>query len=173
MKVLTKSVIFENQEFVLIKNQHEGRTYYGTIPCTELDNEGRMKRELNGVQMRISFESAADALNNRRIDVAMTRILDGFKAQGMDIYEAMAAMIQTEEYANLYKHLPTQGRETGPPIERRNNMKYRINYLHKFLHQAMWREKNETVTLEELHDVLDYMEKNGSTYKLVSIIPVA
>ena len=102
MKVLTRCVIFEDQKFALIKDQHEGRTFYGTIPYTELDENGRMKRELNGVQMRISWESPADALNNRRIDVAMSRILDGFKAQGMDIYQAMAAMVQTEEYAKLY-----------------------------------------------------------------------
>lgn len=102
MKVLTKCVIFEGQEFVLIQNSHEGRTYYGTIPRTELDESGRMKRELNGVQMLISWESPADALNNRRRGVAMSRIIEGFKAQGMDIYEAMKAMIQTEEYASLY-----------------------------------------------------------------------
>lgn len=103
MNVLSRNVIFEGQAFALIKGQHDGRTFYGTIPYTELDESGRMKRELNGIQMRISWESAADALNNRRIDVAMSRILDGFKAQGMDIYQAMEAMIQTEEYANLYK----------------------------------------------------------------------
>lgn len=102
MKVLTKCVIFENQNFVLVQNQHENRTYWGTIPYCELDENGRMKRELNGIQMRISFESAADALNNRRIDVAMSRIIDGFKAQGMDIYQAMEAMLQTEEYKKLY-----------------------------------------------------------------------
>ena len=102
MKVLTKCVIFEGQEFVLIQNSHEGRTYYGTIPYTELDESGRMKRELNGVQIQISWESPADAMNNRRRDVAMSRILEGYKAQGMDIYQAMAAMVQTEEYARLY-----------------------------------------------------------------------
>lgn len=103
MKVLCRDVIFEDQHFVLVREYHEGRPYWGTIPFSELDCDGRMKRELNGVQMRISFESAGDALNNRRIDVALGRLLDGFKAQGMDMMEAMAAMIQTEEYANLYK----------------------------------------------------------------------
>ena len=51
-------------------------------------------------------------------------------------------------------------------------MKYRINYLQKFLHQTMWRERYEIVTLEELADVLGYMEKNNRIYKLVSILPV-
>lgn len=103
MKVLTTHVIFEGQEFALIRSEHEGKTFWGTIPYTELDASGRMKRELNGIQMRISWESAADALNNRRIDVAMSRILDGFKAQGMDMMQAFEAMIQTEEYRKLYE----------------------------------------------------------------------
>lgn len=102
MKVLTKCVVFEGQEFVLIQNEHEGRRYWGTIPRVELDSDGRLKRELNGAHMRISWESPADALNNRRIDVAMSRLLDGFKSQGMDLYEAMKAMVQTEEYKHLY-----------------------------------------------------------------------
>lgn len=102
MKVLTKRVNFEGQEFVLIKDTQNGKTFYGTIPYTELDSEGRMKRELNGIQMRISFENAAEALNNRRIAVAGDRILEGFKKQGMDLMQAIEAMAQSEEYKALY-----------------------------------------------------------------------
>ena len=102
MKVLTKSVVFEGQEFVLIKSEHEGRTYYGTIPCTELDDHGCLKRVLTGVDMRISWENPAEALENRRRDVVMGRLLDGFKKQGMDTMEAFEAMAQCEEYRQLY-----------------------------------------------------------------------
>lgn len=102
MKVLTKRVNFEGQEFVLIKDTQNGKTFYGTIPYTELDSEGRMKRTLNGIQMRISFENPAEALNNRRIAVAEDRILEGFKQQGMDLMEAIEAMVQTAEYQALY-----------------------------------------------------------------------
>jgi len=102
MKVLTKHVLFEDQEFVLVENYHEGKKYWGTIPYKELDREGRMRRELNGIEMRISFVSAADALNNRRIDVALSRLVEHFKSHGMDIYEALAAVVETEEYKQLY-----------------------------------------------------------------------
>ena len=102
MKVITKSVIFEGQEFVLIKSAHEGKTYYGTIPCAELDEKGCLKRVLNGAEMRISWEGPAEALENRRRDVVMTRLLDGFQQQGMDMMEAMMAMAQCDEYKKLY-----------------------------------------------------------------------
>ena len=103
MKVLTKCVIFEDQKFFLIEDQHEGRRYWGTIPYSFVGSDGRMVKEINGVQMRMSFESAGDALENRRKDVVMGRLLDGFKAQGMDSYEAMQAMMNCEEYQQLYK----------------------------------------------------------------------
>ena len=102
MKVLTKCVIFEDQKFFLIEDQHEGRRYWGTIPYSFVGSDGRMVKEINGVQMRMSFESPADALENRRKDVVMSRLLSGFKAQGLDLYEAMAAMMECEEYQQLY-----------------------------------------------------------------------
>lgn len=102
MKVITKCVMIEDQKFFLIEDQHEGRKFWGTIPYSEVGSDGRLLRVLNGIQMRISWEGAGDALNNRRIDVALGRMLEGFKAQGMDIYEAMAAMVATDEYKALY-----------------------------------------------------------------------
>ena len=102
MKVITKHCLFEGQDFVLIQDHHEGRPFWGTIPRSALDSEGRMIRPMNGVEMRISWVSAGDALNNRRIDVALSRLIDGFKAQGMDLYEALAAVVETEEYQALY-----------------------------------------------------------------------
>ena len=66
-----------------------------------------------------------------------------------------------------------QKEEHNTPTKRRNEMKYRINYLHKPLHQEMWREAHEIVTtLEKLKGTLEYMEKNSKSYKLVSILPV-
>lgn len=102
MKVLTKCVVFEGQEFALIKSEHEGKPFWGTIPYTELDSRGCMKRTLNGAEMRISFENAAEALENRRRDVVMSRLLDGFKAQGMDDIEAFMALAKCAEYKALY-----------------------------------------------------------------------
>lgn len=102
MRVLTKSVLIENQEFVLVTNEHEGRTYFATIPYEALDENGCMKREMNGGEMCISFENAGGAINNRKKQVVMTRLLEGFKSEGMEEMDAFKAMIQCEEYKALY-----------------------------------------------------------------------
>ena len=102
MKVLTKCVIFEDQKFFLIEDQHEGRRYWGTIPYSFVGSDGRMIRAINGIEMRMSGEGAGDALENRRRDIVMSRLLNGFKAQGMTEYEAFAAMANCEEYQKLY-----------------------------------------------------------------------
>jgi len=72
MKVITKCVNIENQEFVLVKfkSNIDGTEWYGTIPYTELDEKGCMKRELNGFEMCIA-ENPAKALD-RRIDMIKT-----------------------------------------------------------------------------------------------------
>ena len=56
MEVLTKCVDFENEKFVLFKDKKAGLPeyykngeYYGTIPYTELDENGKLKRRLNGL----------------------------------------------------------------------------------------------------------------------------
>lgn len=102
MKVLTKCVEFEGQRFFLIEDEHEGRRYWGTIPYSFIGSDGRMIKEINGIQMRASFESAGDALNNRRKDIVMDRLLSGFMAMGMDEFQAMKAMMACEEYQQLY-----------------------------------------------------------------------
>lgn len=102
MKVLTKVVDIDNQEFVLIADTHDGRKYYGTIPYSELDESGRMKRALNGAQMCISFNSPAEAIDNRKRDIVMKRIVERFEAQGLDRMSAVMAMVETEEYKALY-----------------------------------------------------------------------
>lgn len=84
MKVLTKHVLLEEEKFVLIMDEHEGQTYYGTIPYTELDETGRMKRPLNGFEMAISFDSIGDALNNRIRHIKQTRLFYKYLLEGMD-----------------------------------------------------------------------------------------
>lgn len=81
MKVLTKSVVIENREFVLITDTANGRRWFGTIPHEELDEHGRMKRELNGIQMRISFESVNDALMVRHADILIDKLLPRFEKE--------------------------------------------------------------------------------------------
>ena len=50
MEVLTKCVDFENEKFVLFKDKKAGLPeyykngeYYGTIPYTELDENGKLR----------------------------------------------------------------------------------------------------------------------------------
>ena len=66
MEVLTKCVVIENEKFVLIRDKKEGLPecykngeYYGTIPYTELDENGKLKRQLNGFE--IGIENSAEA----------------------------------------------------------------------------------------------------------------
>ena len=84
MKVLTKSVLIEGEEFALIKDSCERGEYLGTIPYTELNEEGRMKRALNGFEIAIEFinvhESLGAAINaaikNRKDKILTKRFLE-------------------------------------------------------------------------------------------------
>jgi len=51
MRVRTQKVNIESQNFVLIEDTQNGKHFFGTIPYTELDENGCMKRALNGFQM--------------------------------------------------------------------------------------------------------------------------
>lgn len=96
MKVVTKSVIIENEEFVLIKDTDTNYgEYYGTIPYTELDEEGKMKRELNGFEICVEH-TIAEALERRRLSIIRNRLIDKFVAQGMD---RIAATVKAFEIA--------------------------------------------------------------------------
>ena len=88
MKILTKHVVLENEEFVLIQDEHEGQIYYGTIPYTELDENGKMKRPLNGFEIAISFDSIGDALNNRVRKIKQRQLFYKYLIEGMDQEQA-------------------------------------------------------------------------------------
>lgn len=77
MKVLTKNVLIEGEEFFLISDIHEGQKYYGTIPYSEVEN-GRLKRQLNGFEMCISFEGIPQAIERREKHILIER----FKKEG-------------------------------------------------------------------------------------------
>ncbi len=55
MKVVVKRVLIENEEFVLVKDDSSNGVYYGTISYGELDDNGKLKRQLNGYDMAIVF----------------------------------------------------------------------------------------------------------------------
>lgn len=80
MKVLTKNVNIENKEFVLVQgsnakyhNKRENNdTFYGLIPYDEIDENGRMKRTLNGFEMGIA-DSISEAIENVRVGIKIDK----------------------------------------------------------------------------------------------------
>ena len=101
MKVITKYVNIEGREFYLITDEHNGEKYYGTIPY-ENTREGVLIKGMNGAQMCISFKSPAEALDNRKKDIVMNRILDRLEKTGLSRMDAVIAMIDDPEYQALY-----------------------------------------------------------------------
>ena len=80
MKVLTKNVNIENKEFILVQgsdakyhNKRENNnTFYGLIPYDEIDEQGRMKRALNGFEMGIA-DSISETIENVRDNVKIEK----------------------------------------------------------------------------------------------------
>lgn len=79
MEVITKCVVIENEKFVLIRDKKEGLPecykngeYYGTIPYAELDEHGKLKRQLNGFEIGIEA-SAGEALRSRLIQIRLKK----------------------------------------------------------------------------------------------------
>lgn len=101
MKVLTKHVVIEEKEFYLISDVHEDQKYYGTIPY-ENTKDGVLIKGMNGAQMCISFNSIPEALENRRRDILLNRILDKYESSGLSRQEAVYAMLEDPEYHALY-----------------------------------------------------------------------
>lgn len=89
MKVLTKYVVIGNQEFVLIKDEHRGHTYYGTIPYSEIDEKGCMKRELNGHEMCITFNGVSDAIVQRENRIKVDRYRENHSKAEVYMFIAM------------------------------------------------------------------------------------
>ena len=93
MKLITRYVEIENQEFCLIKDTQtdcngERYTYYGTIPYTEVDEHGCLKRQLNGFDMCIA-DTAQQALARREQDIKVTKAINEFIALGFSTDEAI------------------------------------------------------------------------------------
>ena len=80
MKVLTKNVNIENKEFVLVQSsdakyhnkRENNNTFYGLIPYDEIDEQGRMKRALNGFEMGIA-DSISETIENVRDNVKIEK----------------------------------------------------------------------------------------------------
>ena len=89
MKVISKCLVVEDEKFVLIEDKCVNLEYYGTIPYSELDEAGRMKRGLNGFEMCVSFDGIASAIKQREIRVKQDRLIDKYLAEGMDKISAI------------------------------------------------------------------------------------
>lgn len=79
MEVITKCVVIENEKFVLIRDKKEdlpecykNGEYYGTIPYAELDEHGKLKRQLNGFEIGIE-SSAGEALRYRMLQIRLKK----------------------------------------------------------------------------------------------------
>ena len=70
LKVLTKNVSIHDEHFVLVKITRidNGMEFIGTIPYSELDEKGCMKRELNGFEMCLA-DSIPHALTLREDEI--------------------------------------------------------------------------------------------------------
>ena len=79
MEVVTKCVVIENEKFVMIKDKkadlpenYKNGEYYGTIPYAELDEHGKLKRQLNGFEIGIE-SSAGEALRYRMLQIRLKK----------------------------------------------------------------------------------------------------
>ena len=70
LKVLTRLVNIHDEKFVLVQLTRidNGMKFIGTIPYTEIDEHGRMKRELNGFEMQLA-DDIPHALEHRRWEI--------------------------------------------------------------------------------------------------------
>lgn len=102
MKVLVKRVTIQNEDFVLIEDTDKkyGR-FFGTIPYSELDSEGRMKRPLNGFEMCVSGKSRGDCIRRRAEKIVSKRLMNFYKEQGFNEIECLKKTIENEEYRKI------------------------------------------------------------------------
>ncbi len=78
MTILTKNVIIENKAFYLIQSEYDGKTFYGTIAHNET------KKQLNGAEMCISYESIADAIEHRKRNIIINEYLEANKLDPLE-----------------------------------------------------------------------------------------
>lgn len=96
MKVVTRSVIIENEEFALIKDTDENYgEYYGTIPYTELNAEGKMKRALNGFEICVEH-TIGEALERRKTKILRDRKIKEYLDMGFDQMTALKKAFEIE-----------------------------------------------------------------------------
>lgn len=102
MKVITKRITIEDQDFVLIKDHDKNYgEFYGTIPYTELNEVGGMKRPLNGFEMCVSNNDVNDAIIRRTESLVSKRLMKLYKENGYDEMTALMMVFDSDEYKNI------------------------------------------------------------------------
>lgn len=72
METITKKVTIEGMNFALVKEPAWGADHqYGTVPYSEVDEDGRLKRVLNGFEMCVA--ATPEEAIERREDVLLAR----------------------------------------------------------------------------------------------------
>lgn len=75
LQVITKSVMIQNEEYVLVKiTNSNNKSFFGTISYNDINENGRLKRQLDGFEMGLS-ETPAKAIEFRN-DIINTRDMD-------------------------------------------------------------------------------------------------
>ena len=73
MKVITKLVSIENERFVLV--YLEEHKEYGTISYNDIDEHGRLKRRINGLEMSLS-KNINDCLETTRKHILLKKFIN-------------------------------------------------------------------------------------------------
>ena len=72
MKTVIKKLILVGECFALVQNPSWGKGHqYGTIPYSEVDENGRLKRVLNGFEMCVA--ATLEEAIERREDILLAR----------------------------------------------------------------------------------------------------
>lgn len=72
MKTVVKKVVIGGMDFALVREPEWGADHqYGTVPYSEVDEDGRLKRVLNGFEMCVA--ATPEEAIERREDVLLAR----------------------------------------------------------------------------------------------------
>ena len=80
MKVITRLVNIENEAFVLV--YLENYKQYGTIPYSELNEKGCLKRQLNGLEMNVE-DTIEKCLETTKRHILLSRFI---KENNLDLF---------------------------------------------------------------------------------------
>ena len=89
MKTVIKKVAIEGMDFAIIREPEWGADHqYATVPYSEVDNTGRLKRTLNGFEMCCA--ATVEEAIERREDVLLARKWKAAHPDATEIEELIA-----------------------------------------------------------------------------------